>query len=69
MSDKMINALFGGQRESLTYVGYGECPKCGDDSAEFWRDETDDKEYTRCPFIGCDGWGKLVELRGEGEGA
>lgn len=62
----IINALFGGQPENLEYAGYAECPICGDDCAEVWRDVTDGKEYTRCPFIGCDGWEKLVELRGEG---
>jgi len=63
----IINALFGGQPENLEYVGYTECPICGDDCAEVWRDVTDCKEYTRCPFIGCDGWGKLVALREEGD--
>ena len=63
----IINALFGGQPQNLEYVGYAECPICGDDCAEVWRDVTDGKEYTRCPFVGCDGWGKLIELRGEGD--
>lgn len=61
----IINALFGSQPENLEYVGYMECPICSDDCAEVWRDVTDGKEYTRCPFIGCEGWGKLVELRGD----
>lgn len=59
---KMINALFGGQSESLTYVGYGTCPECGDDCAEIWCDETTGKRYIRCPYFMCDGWGKLREL-------
>lgn len=63
----IINAMFGGQPQSLEYVGYTECPICGDDCAEVWRDEVSGKEYARCPFIGCDGWGKLVELRGDAE--
>lgn len=54
----IINALFGGQPENLEYVGYTDCPLCGDDCAEVWRDVTDGKEYTRCPFIGCEGWDK-----------
>ena len=64
MSDKMINALFGGQRDSLTCVGYGECPKCGDDCAELWRDEETGKMYVRCPYFMCDNWGKLTEVNG-----
>ena len=58
---KIANALFGGQPENLTYTGYGDCPSCGDDYAEFWRDDAG-KEYVRCPYIMCDGWGKLVEV-------
>lgn len=64
MSDKMINVLFGGQRDSLTYVCYGECPKCGDDCAELWRDEETGKMYVRCPYFMCDNWGKLTEVNG-----
>lgn len=62
-----MNVLFVGQPENLEYIGYGDCPICGDDCAEVWRDVKDGNEYMRCPFIGCEGWGKLVELRWEGE--
>jgi len=48
------------------------CPFCKSGAHTFhgwlWHvacDEADGKEYTRCPFIGCDGWEKLVELRGD----
>lgn len=62
MSDcKLANAVFGGQPLNLTYIGYGDCPECGDDCAEFWVDE-DGKEYVRCPFIGCRNWGKPTEV-------
>lgn len=58
-----INALFGGQPENLEYIGYGDCPQCGDDCAEFWRDKETGKTYVRCPYFMCDGWHKLMEVR------
>ena len=63
MSDnKIANALLGGQPTSLTYAGYGRCPECGDESAEFWRDDDTGKVFMRCPYFMCDRWGKLTEV-------
>ena len=59
---KLANAIFGGQRESLDYVGYGDCHTCGDDCAEMWRDRTTGRLYVRCPYIGCPGWGRPIEV-------
>ena len=59
MSNKAMNALFGGQPENLTYIGYGECPDCGDDCAEFWRDDNTGNVYVRCPYFMCDNFQKL----------
>jgi hypothetical protein len=58
----VLNILFGGQPENLEYIGYGDCPQCGDDCAEFWRDKETGKTYVRCPYIMCDGWHKLMEV-------
>lgn len=62
MTEKTINALFGGQPDNLTYEGYGDCPSCGDDCAEFWSDDDTGKRYVRCPCFMCDNWGKLTEV-------
>ena len=59
---KVMNVLFGRQPANLTYVGYGECPACGDDCAEFWRDDNTGKRYVRCPYFMCDNWNKLREV-------
>lgn len=59
---KIENALFGGQPANLTFVGFGECPECGDDCAEFWCDDDTGKQYVRCPYFMCDLWGKLSEV-------
>ena len=60
--DKTINALFGGQPENLSYLGYAECPDCGDDCAEFWRDDVTGDEYVRCPYFMCENWGKITKV-------
>lgn len=65
MAEKIINTLFGGQPQRFTYLGYGECPECGDDCAEFWFDESTSKRYVRCPYFMCDNWGELRELHEE----
>ena len=33
-----------------------------DDCAEMWRDRTTGRLYVRCPYIGCPGWGRLIEI-------
>ena len=60
----ILNALFGGQHQNLEYAGYTECPICGDDCAELWRDEETGKMSVRCPYFMCDNWGKLTEVNG-----
>lgn len=57
-SDEIIE----GQSHEMEYSGYGDCPACGDDCAEFWVDKETGIKYVRCPFIGCDNWGKMVKV-------
>ena len=59
---KMKYVFLDGQPTDLTFVEFGECPECGDDCAEFWRDDDTGKQYVRCPYIMCDLWGKLNEV-------